>query len=91
MRLIISAFFTLFFVGAGLGCATESDTRMGTEPENAYANSNADPYSYGADGFTFNKKQKRRAANDFMFYFKHCAQNDDRAYYSRTSYWCTDP
>ncbi|RYZ63420.1 MAG: hypothetical protein EOP05_23615 [Proteobacteria bacterium] len=72
-------------------CATD-DSRMGTENTDWYAASNADPASFGiTDGFSFNKKQKVRSANDYKFYYKRCALGGDRVHYSRTSYWCTDP
>lgn len=72
-------------------CASTSDSeyRMGTEPDTPL--SKADPAAYGADGFTFNKLQKRREPNAFMFYFKQCTLEDARSYYSKTSYWCNDP
>jgi hypothetical protein len=73
------------------GCATDDGTRIGSEPANAYANSNADPSSYGADGFTFNKKQFIRPKNDFMFYYKNCSLTGERGYYSRTDYACSEP
>jgi hypothetical protein len=78
-------------VGPMAGCASGDGTRMGNEPANAYLNSNADPSTYGADAFTFNKREHVRPANDFMFYFKNCNLSGERGYYSRTDYWCTYP
>lgn len=74
-------------------CAsTDDEYRMGTESTDWYEQSNADPAAFGiVDGFTFNKKQKRRQENDFKFYYKRCALDGGRTFYSRTSYWCTDP
>jgi hypothetical protein len=70
------------------GCAS-SDTRMGTDSDLVYQG-NADAASFGSDHFTFRKSQKIRPPNDFKFYFKNCIQDDDRSYYSKTSYWCDD-
>jgi hypothetical protein len=81
----ISAVFVL------AGCATDDGTRLGSEPEFPYATSNAEAASYGADGFTFNKKMNVRAPNEFMFYYKRCTLTGDRSYYSRTDYYCTEP
>lgn len=74
-------------------CAsTDSEYQMGTESTDWYDQSNADPAAFGImDAFTFNKKQKRREANDFKFYYKRCALDGNRSFYSKTSYWCTDP
>jgi hypothetical protein len=84
---------TLGLALATVGCATTDDnTQMGTESTDWYDKSGADPAAFGImDAFTFNKKQKRREANDFKFYYKRCALDGTRSYYSKTSYWCTDP
>lgn len=86
------ASLTLLAVAATLvgGCASTSDTRMGTEPEGVYDASTADAAAFGVDHFNYNKRQKVRPPNDFQFYFKNCVQNEQRSYYSRTSYWCQD-
>jgi hypothetical protein len=84
-------FVATLAVAALGGCATDDGTRMGSEPANAFANSNADPSAYGADGFTFNKKQNARSPNDFMFYYKRCTLTGEHSYYSRTDYFCNEP
>lgn len=92
--LVLSRALTLALVASAFqSCATtEDDTQMGTENMDWYDKSNADPAAFGImDAFTFNKKQKRREANDFKFYYKRCALDGNRSYYSKTSYWCTDP
>jgi hypothetical protein len=74
-----------------LGCATDS-TRFGLESDDHYDANQGDSAAFGAvDGFTFRKTQNIRPMNDFHFYFKHCSMSDDRSYYSKTAYWCTDP
>lgn len=70
-------------------CATDDGTRLGNEPDVVLTN--ADPSAYGADGFTFNKKEHIRGPNDFMFYYKRCTLTGDRSYYSKTDYWCNEP
>jgi hypothetical protein len=85
------ALFAVVASSTLLACAS-SEYRMGTETTDWYEQSNADPASFGiTDAFTFNKKQKARAPNDFQFYYKRCALDGGRTHYSRTSYWCTDP
>jgi hypothetical protein len=86
LLLLFAAAMSSVFLNA---CATDDGTRLGIEPAYPYATSNADPASYGADGFTFNKKI--RGPNEFMFYYKRCSLTGDRSYYSRTDYFCTDP
>ena len=72
-------------------CSSTSGTRLGTEPDYSNVETNVNPAAYAADGFTFNKVQKRRVPNDFQFFFKHCGLIDNRSYYSKTTYGCTDP
>lgn len=86
-RIALLVLFAIF----SHGCASDDGTVLGSEPPYPYATSNADPASYGADGFTFNKTRPRRSANDFMFYYKRCTLTGERSYYSRTDYWCNEP
>lgn len=73
-------------------CANPQRTRLGThDPDVDYADSLAHPAAYGADGMAFRKEQLIRPANDFEFYFKNCELGGPTGYYSKTSYWCTDP
>ncbi len=74
-------------------CATGGDGyQMGSEPtEASYSKNHAAPAAYGADGFTFNKRQPTHAANDSQFFNKKCALNDKSTYYSKTSYYCDSP
>jgi hypothetical protein len=88
MFLIFSATFAALALPS---CATDDGTRLGSEPAYPYEASTADAASYGADGFTFNKKMKVRGPNEFMFYYKRCTLTGDRSYYSRTDYFCTEP
>lgn len=86
--LIFAASLCLSLLSA---CATDDGTRLGSEPPYPYETSNADPASYGADGFSFNKRMKVRDPNEFMFYYKRCTLTGDRSYYSKTEYFCTEP
>lgn len=73
-----------------VSCAT-SDTRFGSnDPIGDYKNSKADGAAYAAEAMHLRSPQKIRPANDFEFFYKHCLLNDDRTYYSKTSYWCSE-
>lgn len=73
-----------------IGCATKSDMRLSTVPENAGRNARAHPAAYGIiDTFNVGKPQQVRPANDFRFYFKDCeATQNDEAFFSKTAYSC---
>ena len=74
------------------GACSSKDTRFGSEPDDSASDSStADAASWGAGSMMLRKNQKIRPMNDFQFYFKHCSQNDDRSFYSKTSYWCNEP
>lgn len=66
-----------------------SALQMGVEPEGVWEKSQASPHAY--DTFTFNKMQPIGAKNEFMFYYKTCADVGAKAWYSKTSYECTVP
>jgi hypothetical protein len=54
--------------------------------------SNADPAAYAAHHFTFIKEQNDRTPQrPWEFYYKHCSENGNASYYSKTSYDCTAP
>ena len=76
---------------SAISCASK-DTRLGSEPdESSYEGSKAAAGAWAVNHFTFRKTQKIRPANDYLFYFKHCEMNDERSFYSKTSYMCTEP
>lgn len=73
------------------GCASP-DTRMGSEDFiGSYEESTAHGAAYTSDMMTFSKEQKVRPKNDSQFYFKSCELNGDQTFYSKTSYWCSEP
>lgn len=82
----------LFLAAAAFsaGCAT-SNKRLGWISEESDSPPGVSSAAYGADSFSFRKQQVIREPNDFMFYYKHCALSDQKAYFSKTSYWCTEP
>jgi hypothetical protein len=81
--------------GFSIGCASQEEWRLSTEPVVAESKARAHPAAYGvSDAFTFGKPHRVRPANDFLFYFKECGLTDprgDRAYFSKTAYACTGP
>lgn len=75
-----------------VGCSTP-DSQIGSEPP-IPEGLRVDPAAYGADHFTFGKRMKRRPANDFEFYFKHCSligRRSPAAFYMQSEYGCTPP
>lgn len=91
---------TLIFAVAAIAlfsaCSTmkkeDGEVRLGSEdPIGDFSNSTADGAAFAAEGFTFRKEQKARRKNDFIFYYKSCAIDDDGSYYSKTAYLCTVP
>lgn len=82
-----------------LACATNRDPggrgqtayRLGSEPAYNWNASRAPAAAFGADSFTFRKSQPVGQTNDFLFYYKHCSENGESTYYSKTAYDCTGP
>jgi hypothetical protein len=74
------------------GCSSGPGTRIGSDTPWMYEHSTADAASYGADSFSFAKPgQPRRPASGFQFYYKSCAADDGKTFYSKTSYVCAEP
>jgi hypothetical protein len=82
---------TILICAISISCASKTKTSFGSESETAYEKSQASGHAFALDGFTFRKPMIVRPANDFQFFFKHCSLSDERGYYSKTAYWCTEP
>jgi hypothetical protein len=71
------------------GCASgDGEYRRSTEADNS--GSTAPGWAYAAEGFTVNKNQRVRSQNAYEFYYKRCELGGERAYYSKTSYECSE-
>lgn len=70
-------------------CASgDSGYRRGTEADSS--GSTAPGWAYAAEGFAVNKNQKVRKENAYEFYYKRCELGSERAYFSKTSYECSE-
>jgi hypothetical protein len=54
--------------------------------------STAPAAAYAADDFTFRKSMPdRRDWKPWEFYYKHCSEAGQKAYFSKTAYDCSGP
>ncbi len=53
--------------------------------------SSAEGAAYTADAMHFRIPMPLHEANSTPFYFKHCNENGEQAYYSKTEYDCSYP
>ncbi len=75
--------------GLLIACASgDSGYRRGSESDSS--GSTAVGAAYAADGFAVQKKMKIRNENVYEFYYKRCELGSERAYFSKTSYECSE-
>lgn len=88
-------FIKLLFIAASIvgfvGCASMDDDNHGYLPESDTA-SEADGAAFAADSMMFRKSMPRHANSQPLdFYYKHCTQMSEAAFYSKSSYECSAP
>ena len=72
-------------------CASPAGPNYGSETPWLDDKSAADSAVYGPSAMTFSKRaQPRRPATSTRFFFKDCAPDDGRSYYSKTAYVCSE-
>lgn len=87
MRLISLAIILCTLCLSVSGCQSTSHYLMPLGDEN----SQAEGAAYTAEGMHFRKPMPRRTDQPVEFYYKHCSENSERSYVSKTSYSCTEP
>ena len=83
--LLLAIFLTL--TACASGSKSTETTMMLPDPDGA---SQAEGAAYAADSMHFRKPMPSRPDWKPMdFYYKHCNEIDEKAYYSKTSYECS--
>lgn len=88
----------LAIAAALVGCASSEYPRYTSESTFLMPHSDDESLAEGdawAGSSMYPRKlmpqHERKPANDYDFYFKHCAMNGNEVFYSKTSYDCAGP